>query len=216
MLPSLFRHLLLLVLIFVSQLVDAQTLLGTPLYGENALDRMGEAVAFSADGNRLLVSTLRDDENGEDAGKAEVFDWINGSWSTIGVTMLGEAADDSFGHALALSSDGNRMLLGAIENDGNGSRSGQVKVFEVETTVSVIDNWQPDLKLTPNPTSGLIYLEGEEEGHAVLVDQVGRIIYSFPVQSEKVILDLQAQPKGMYFLQLRINGRLLTSRIVKV
>ena len=42
----------------------------------------------------------------------------------------GEAADDS-GYSVSLSADGSIVAIGAIDNDGNGSYSGHVKVYNV-------------------------------------------------------------------------------------
>ena len=45
----------------------------------------------------------------------------------------GEAADDYSGHSVSLSSDGTIVAIGAIDNDGNGSDSGHVRVYDIET-----------------------------------------------------------------------------------
>merc|ERR1712038_1991743 len=42
----------------------------------------------------------------------------------------GEAANDSSGGSVSLSSDGTRVAIGAAGNDGNGSASGHVKIYE--------------------------------------------------------------------------------------
>ena len=53
-----------------------------------------------------------------------------GSWSQIGQDIDGEAADDYSGHSVSLSSDGNTVAIGAPYNDGNGSNSGHVRIYE--------------------------------------------------------------------------------------
>lgn len=47
----------------------------------------------------------------------------------IGSDINGEAADDWSGWNVSLSSDGSIMAIGAKNNDGNGSNSGQVRVY---------------------------------------------------------------------------------------
>ena len=42
----------------------------------------------------------------------------------------GEAADDQSGFSVSLSSDGTRVAIGALSNDGNGTNSGHVRVYE--------------------------------------------------------------------------------------
>ena len=44
--------------------------------------------------------------------------------------MDGESADDLSGYSVSLSSDGSRVAIGAIYNDGRGSSSGHVRVYE--------------------------------------------------------------------------------------
>ncbi|MDC1360606.1 FG-GAP repeat protein [Flavobacteriales bacterium] len=43
--------------------------------------------------------------------------------------MDGEAAGDYSGQSVSLSSDGTTVAIGAVGNDGNGSDSGQVRVY---------------------------------------------------------------------------------------
>jgi hypothetical protein len=51
------------------------------------------------------------------------------TWAQVGGDLNGEAAGDRFGHDVALSSDGTRLAVGAILNDGTGSNAGHVRVF---------------------------------------------------------------------------------------
>ena len=51
------------------------------------------------------------------------------SFSQIGADIDGEAAGDISGSSVAMSADGSRVAIGAVGNDGNGSDSGQVRVY---------------------------------------------------------------------------------------
>jgi len=57
-------------------------------------------------------------------------------WTQKGVDLDGQAADDRFGYSVSLSSDGNTMAAGATFNDGPGSNSGHVRVFEWNATIT--------------------------------------------------------------------------------
>jgi len=103
---------------------------GSDIDGEAADDRFGRYLDLSSDGNRLAVGADRNDGSGVDAGSVRVFDWNGSSWVQVGSDIDGEAAGDWFGYALALSSDGNRLAVGAYLNDGNGTDSGHVRVFD--------------------------------------------------------------------------------------
>ena len=47
----------------------------------------------------------------------------------LGADIDGESAEDGSG-TVALSSDGNRLAIGAPGNDGNGSESGHARVYQ--------------------------------------------------------------------------------------
>lgn len=51
-------------------------------------------------------------------------------WVQTAATINGEAAGDLSGYSVSLSTDGNRLAVGAYSNDGNGGDSGHVRVFE--------------------------------------------------------------------------------------
>lgn len=52
------------------------------------------------------------------------------SWTQVGADINGEAAEDYSGYSISLSADGSVVAIGAIENDGNGSNAGQVRVYQ--------------------------------------------------------------------------------------
>ena len=49
----------------------------------------------------------------------------------LGQDIDGEAAYDQSGWSVSLSSDGNTVAIGAVANDGNGSNSGHVRVYNI-------------------------------------------------------------------------------------
>jgi hypothetical protein len=53
-----------------------------------------------------------------------------GVWTQIGDDLVGEADSDWFGRSIALSGDGSILAVGAPRNDGNGSNSGSVRVYQ--------------------------------------------------------------------------------------
>ena len=52
------------------------------------------------------------------------------SQTQLGSDINGEAAGDYSGISVSLSSDGTIVAIGATYNDGNGSNSGHVRVYE--------------------------------------------------------------------------------------
>jgi hypothetical protein len=111
----------------------AWTQLGADIDGEAAGDQFGRSVALSSDGTRLAVGASYNDANGTDAGHVRVFDWDEDdeTWTQVGVDIDGETAVDQSGASVAISSDGTRLAVGAPDNDGGGSNSGHVRVFDL-------------------------------------------------------------------------------------
>jgi FG-GAP repeat len=48
----------------------------------------------------------------------------------VGTDLDGEAAGDESGWSLAMSSDGNRLAVGATDNDGIGVNAGHVRIYD--------------------------------------------------------------------------------------
>ena len=90
--------------------------LGTDIDGKSHNDESGSAVAFSANGERVAIGGLSNDENGDNAGQVRVYDWTGTEWDQVGV-INGDAAGDEFGQSVALSADGSRLAIGAPGHD---------------------------------------------------------------------------------------------------
>jgi len=103
--------------------------LGADIDGETSGDFSGASVALSADGNTVIVGAPYNAGNGTDSGQARVFTWDGSVWNQSGADIDGEAANDYSGWSVALSADGNTAIVGAPNNDGNGTDSGQARVF---------------------------------------------------------------------------------------
>ena len=105
--------------------------LGNDIDGETANDFFGVSTSWSESGNRLAISAIRDHGNGENSGQVRVNQWSNSDWEQLGSDINGEAPGDRSGDSVSLSSDGNRLAIGATGNDGNGDESGHVRVFDL-------------------------------------------------------------------------------------
>ncbi len=124
--PTLF-----LFLFFCGGLLNAQwTQVGSDIDGEAALDGFGWSVSLCANGTRVAIGAVGNDGNGNDSGHVRIYEEVDGTWSQIGSDINGEAAQDESGFSVSLSSDGTRVAIGAIFNDGNGTSSGHVRVFK--------------------------------------------------------------------------------------
>jgi hypothetical protein len=110
--------------------------MGADIDGEAADDQSGWMASLSSDGNIVAIGARKNDGNGSNSGHVRVykFDATSSDWNQMGVDIDGEAAGDELGHSVSLSSGGNIVAIGAILNDGNGSNSGHVRVYQFNDT----------------------------------------------------------------------------------
>ena len=93
----------------------------------SAVDVFGLSVGVS--GDRIVVGAYRDDDNGTDSGSVYVFESDgSGGWVETKVVASDGAAGDFFGDTVGVSGD--RIVVGARNDDDNGTDSGSVYVFE--------------------------------------------------------------------------------------
>lgn len=129
----------------------------------------GRAVSISADGDRALVGADGDVDGGFDAqGSAYVFDrQPDGTWTQQAEFIAADGGfDDHLGISVAISGDGQRALLGANQDDVNGSEAqGSAYVIARQSDGS----WVQQAKLTAS--------DGEEDdrfGGAVAISADGQ------------------------------------------
>ncbi|MGB0348495.1 MAG: WD40 repeat domain-containing protein, partial [Schleiferiaceae bacterium] len=124
--------LLLLLILCIPAL--AQTQLGADIDGEAVYDQSGTSLAISSDGTRVAIGAPYNDGSASSAGHVRIYEYSAGSWAQLGADIDGEAAGDKSGTSVALSSDGNRVAIGAPENDGAitsaGPDWGHVRIYE--------------------------------------------------------------------------------------
>jgi Flp pilus assembly pilin Flp len=106
------------------------TQIGSDIDGEAASDLSGISVSLSGDGSTVAIGANGNDGNGSSAGHVRVYENLSGTWTQIGVDINGEATGDQSGFSVSLNSNGNTVAIGSLYNDGNGSNSGHVRVYE--------------------------------------------------------------------------------------
>ena len=84
------------------------------------------------DGTRFATGAILNDGNGFESGHVRIYELGATGWAQVGSDIDGEAARDWSGHSVSISSDGNRVAIGANLNDGNGPKSGHTRVYEFD------------------------------------------------------------------------------------
>ena len=104
--------------------------LGADLDGQAADDRFGWSVDMNAKGDRIVVGSIYNDGNGSNSGQVRIYELVNGNWVQLGAAIDGELGGDEFGNSVAINDLGDKIVSGARFNDGFGSNSGHVRVYE--------------------------------------------------------------------------------------
>ena len=120
------------------------------------VDRFGWSAAMSGDGNTVVVGAKDADlaaTGGVRSGAVYVFAKSSGTWSS-GVKLVPSdgAAGDAFGWSVAISADGNAIVVGAQGDDvagANGESAGAAYVF-----VKSAGAWSTGAKLTASDRAG--------------------------------------------------------------
>lgn len=105
--------------------------LGSDIDGEAANDRFGTSVSLSSDGLTVAIGAPGNTGNGNSSGHVRIYNWSGSAWLQLETDIDGEAILDRSGSSVSLSSDGKTVAIGAPNNNGNGSNSGHVRVFEI-------------------------------------------------------------------------------------
>jgi hypothetical protein len=104
------------------------TQVGADIDGEAELDHSGHSVSMSSDGTRVAIGAYGNDGGGTglNAGHVRVYAESGGTWTQVGSDIDGEAATDSSGSSVSMSSDGTRVAIGAKGSDND---VGHVRVY---------------------------------------------------------------------------------------
>jgi len=104
--------------------------LGQDIDGEAVGDRSGVSVSINSVGDRVAIGAYLNDGSGSNAGSTRVYEYNGSSWVQLGQDINGEAASDFSGYSVSMNSVGDRVAIGAYQNDGSGSNAGSTRVYE--------------------------------------------------------------------------------------
>eukprot|EP00565_Helicotheca_tamesis_P006146 CAMPEP_0185741516 /NCGR_PEP_ID=MMETSP1171-20130828/39002_1 /TAXON_ID=374046 /ORGANISM="Helicotheca tamensis, Strain CCMP826" /LENGTH=715 /DNA_ID=CAMNT_0028413495 /DNA_START=49 /DNA_END=2196 /DNA_ORIENTATION=- len=111
--------------------------LGQDIDGEAASDYSGVSVSLSSDGHIVAIGAHWNDGGGPKSGHVRVYQYDGtATWNQLGQDIDGEAADDRSGRSVSLSSDGHIVAIAANRNNGGGSESGHVRVYQYDGTAT--------------------------------------------------------------------------------
>lgn len=104
--------------------------LGSDIPGSTG-DQSGTYVAINAAGDRVVIGSPLNDDAGSNAGVTRVYEFSGGSWSQLGSDIPGEQANERSGISVGINAAGDRVVVGALLNDGTaGTDAGVTRVYE--------------------------------------------------------------------------------------
>lgn len=85
--------------------------------------------------------------------------------------------------------------------------------FEIDSGTQGIDDMSaPDIKLYPNPTSSIIYVEHDHVGKIEVIDAVGRIMMT---ENNGNTVNIEHLSNGIYSFRIHVNGNSVIKKVVK-
>jgi len=111
---------------------------GGDINGEAEYDSSGISVSLSEDGQKVAIGAKYNGGKGMSSGHTRIYEYndIESVWYQIGGDIDGETAYDGSGGAVSLSSDGQKVAIGARNNNGNGINSGHVRIYDYDNSNS--------------------------------------------------------------------------------
>jgi hypothetical protein len=100
--------------------------MGSDIEGEEPGDNSGHSVSLSATGVTVSIGAPQNSIQGAPTGHVRIWDLCEGTWLKRGSDISGVGPGENFGNSVALSSDGNMVVVGAPEA---GNSEGCVRVY---------------------------------------------------------------------------------------
>lgn len=126
-----------LIFILLIPLSYAQIQLGGDIDGESAGNGSGFSVSKSFDGSRVAIGAIGNFGSAPGSGHVRVYNWNGTAWVQVGADIDGEGIGNQSGWSTSLSSNGNRVAIGAPFNDDAGTDAGHVRVYDWNGTAWV-------------------------------------------------------------------------------
>jgi Flp pilus assembly pilin Flp len=189
------------------------TQIGADIDGEAAGDYSGVSVSISANGNIVAIGSSSNDGNGTDSGHVRIYQNVSGIWTQIGVDINGEAAYDNSGRNVSLSANGNIVAIGSYPNDGNGTDSGHVRVYNLSGVLSSNSIVQSNFFIYPNPSKGSINIALENNlqlEKVIIYNQLGQVVKTATTN----IITTSELAKGAYFVEVLTNEGKATKQLI--
>jgi Flp pilus assembly pilin Flp len=188
------------------------TQIGSDIDGEAGNDNSGISVSLSSDGTIVAIGASNNDGGGTNAGHVRIYKNVSNTWTQIGTDINGEAFNDNSG-LVSLSSDGTILAIGAINNDGNGTDSGHIRVYDLTAILASDSFVQANFSIYPNPVSEILNIQLENNLELQKVNfysTLGQLVKT----DNKSQINVSDLSKGNYFVEVITNQGKATKTII--
>ena len=157
--------------------------------------------SFAADKNQILNGSVAENDTLSDNGGNVFAITTNPSNGTVNM----DAADGSFTYIPTTDFVGRDSFSYSL-CDAQDDCSTAIVYISVKTLVGVMDRSENTLRCYPNPTDGILNIEGTEQGTKIeIVSITGTVVKSTIAYSTKVSIDVQEIAQGTYLLRSQEN-----------
>lgn len=141
------------------------------------------------------------------AGTQLIYDTIPGN-KISSTDIIG----DSFGDYIVTGKVSGNMTFGGYNVNSNIFIAKFKEVNSVNSVIE-IDKFNT-INIYPNPTAGIFKIDGLIEGATIKIyDALGKKLKTMTTNRENLSIDLSNHPKGIYFVEVNLNGQRQTKRI---
>ncbi|GAA4891859.1 hypothetical protein GCM10023311_15340 [Flaviramulus aquimarinus] len=189
---------------------DTWVRLGSVIDGEAENDQSGRTVSLSSDGTILAIGATGNDANGNNSGHVRIYQNQSGVWNQLGSDINGEAAGDLLAYSLSISANSNVLAIGAVANN---SWSGQVKVYNLSTLLSIDEFTVSQLSLYPNPANNQFTIQLSNNLQLQNVN-IYNSLGQFLISDKNRILKINNLSPGMYFVEIETNKGKVSKKLM--
>lgn len=191
---------------------------GNSIVGENEGDQSGYSVSLSDNGNIVAIGAIGNDDNGNFSGHTRIYQKTSDSWYQVQNTINGASSGILSGYSISLSSEGTTLAIGAINSNNNGTNSGDVNIYSIDTTISSNLNSlsfnSASFSIYPNPTSEYLNIDLQQNltlKNVNFYNNIGQLVKTTSNPS----IDLSDLSKGNYFVEIVTNqGKAIKNLII--
>ena len=142
--------------------------IGSDINGDASWDQLGAAIALNGAGDIMAIGAKNNDTGGSNAGRVKVYQYSGGSWSQVGSSIDGTAANEELGTSVALNEAGDIVAIGVPNDSNGGTNAGQIRVYQYSG-----GSWS---RSGSSGAGGINGTAGERWGTAVGINAAGDVL----------------------------------------